>query len=111
MDRSGPRRCPRAEEVHRAVHGSGAQDLRGDDLQAQRKQSDGGSRPDPAQGRCGRAGLDRPLGRGRVLVPDQDGRERAAAVRAGGLCPSAGRQAARGAAGVEAARRQAGGAD
>ena len=61
------------------------------------------------QGRCGRAGVDRPADRRRRSVPHQDRREHSPTMRAGGVRAGAGTQTARVPAGPETAQRRAGG--
>ena len=99
-----------AEEVHRSTHRRGTRDLSKDGPQAQGQQREGPPRADSVEGRCGRAGVEGPADRRRLVVPDQDGRERSTTMRAGGVRAGAGTETAAVAAGPQAPRRRTGGA-
>ena len=99
-----------AEEVHRSTHRRGTRDLSKDGPEAQGQQREGPPRADSVEGRCGRAGVHGPADRRRLVVPDQDGRERSTTMRAGGVRAGAGTETAAVASGPQAARRRTGGA-
>ena len=97
-----------AKEVHRSTHSPGTRGLSTDGPQAQREQRESAPRADSLEGRCGRAGVDRPAGRRGLFVPHQDGREHSPTVRAERLRTGAGAKTTRITPGREAARRRTG---
>ena len=60
------------EKVHRSTHRPGTRDLSTDGQQAQGEQSEGTPGADSLEGRCRRAGVDRPADCRRPFVPHQD---------------------------------------